>query len=165
MTQVLYLDLSSNHFTRFKKSVLCVSSELKYLFLQNNKISYIEHDAFYFARKLSTLFLQGNALVSRSVDSELFQILSSLSALSSDLPRLCCMVPTQTQCSPEFTLFVSCNDMIHSRLYVSLAWIIGLLTSAFNVTCISILIVILCVQQYTHRLKAMQPLIVVMSFF
>ena len=164
MTQLLYLDLSSNHFTHLTKSFVCFSSELKYFFLQNNKISLIENGVFYFTRKLSTLYLQGNVLLSRSVDSELFHMLSSLSNLSSDLPRLCCMVPADTQCSPEFTMFVTCSDMIHSRFYVSLAWIIGFLTSAFNVACIFILIVILYVQLCVRSQKGMQPVVVVMSF-
>ena len=72
MNQLLYLDLSSNHFTFLKKSFLWVSSNLTYLFLQNNKISYIEYDAFYFTRKLSTLYLQGNVFLSKSVDFRKF---------------------------------------------------------------------------------------------
>ena len=128
MTLLLYLDLSSNHFTYLNKSLLCVSSNLTYLFLQNNNISHIEYNFFYYVRKLSTVYTQGNALFSRSVDSNLFQMLSGLSTLSSDLPRLCCLVPTDTQCSPEFTLFVSCSDMIHSKFHKMLAWIIGLLS-------------------------------------
>ena len=91
-------------------------------------------------------------------------MLSSLSTLFSDLPRLCCMVSADTQCSPEFTLFVSCNDMIQSRFYKFLAWIIGLMNSAVNVTCIFMLIVILCVQRYNRNQKDMQPLLVLMSF-
>ena len=164
MTQLLYLDLSSNRFAYISKSFLCVSSQLKYLFLQHNKISDIEYDVFYFTRKLTTLYLQGNALLSRSVDSELFQMLSSLSTVSSDLPRLCCMVTTETQCSPEFTLFVSCRDMIHSRFYVFLAWITGLLTTTCNVTCMCMLIVIICVQRFMYSEKNVPPLLVVLSF-
>ena len=164
MTQLLCLDLSSNHFTYLKGSLLCVSSNLKYFFIQNNKISHIEYNLLYFTTKLSILYLQGNALLSRSVDSELFQMQSRLSTLSSDLPRLCCMVSTGTQCSPEFTLFVSCSDMIHSKFHKLLAWIIGILTSVCNVTCIFMLIVTVCVQRYTNRQKKIQPLLVIMSF-
>ena len=98
-----------------------------------------------------------------SVDSELFQMLSCLSTLSSDLPRLCCM-EADIQCSPAFTLFVTCSDMIHSRFYKLLARIIGLLTSAFNVTCIFMLIVIIYVQMHNRNQKDIQPLLVVMSF-
>ena len=160
----MFLDLSSNYFSYLGSSFLCVSSNLKYLFLQNNRIVFVHRSAFYFTQNLATLYLQGNALLSKSIDAELLEMQSNLITLFSDLPRLCCMVSAETRCTPKFTLFVSCSDMMHSRFYVFFAWIIGVITSTCNVTCILILTVIFCLQQRrrSHWLK--QPAVVVMSF-
>ena len=163
MTQLVYLDLSSNLLTNLQRTFLCVSHDLKYLFLHNNKIVFLHSYMFNLLQHLSILYLQNNALRSRFVDSSLLQKQSSLANLSSDLPRLCCLVPPETQCSPPFTLFVTCSNMINSQFHVCLTWIIGVLTSMCSVMCTFILSFHLCVKQYI-RSQIKQPLLLIMLF-
>ena len=164
MTQLLYLDLSSNQLSHLGKSFLSVFPNLKYLFLQNNKIAFAHNQISEFIKSLNVVFLQGNALRSRSLQLDLLQMKSSLTNLSSDLPRLCCAVPTETQCSPQFTMFVTCRDMIHSQFHVYLTWIIMILTSFCNISCIIILTVNFCMRQCIRSRLAKQPLFVIILF-
>ena len=159
MTQLVYLDLSSNQLSHLGRSFFCVSSSLKYLFLQNNSLIYLHSHAFYFTKQLTHLYLSNNALRSRSVDSELLQIQSSLANLFSDLPRLCCMVEPTTNCKPKFTLFVSCSNMIHSMFHVYLAWIIGMMSSFCNITGITVLLSIF----YRRGVLDKRPLTLIMT--
>ena len=164
MTQLVYRDLSSNQLSHLGRLFLCMLSNLKYLFLQKNRIAFVHSLLFEFVKRLDILFLQNNVLRSRSLHSDFLQGQSSLIKLSSNLPRLCCMIQAETQCSPQFTMFVTCSDMIHSQFHVYLTWVVGVLTSSCNVTCIIILTVIVCIRQFIHCEIIKQPLFLLISF-
>ena len=159
MTQLVYLDLSSNQLSHLRRFFLCVSSNLTYLFLQSNSLIYLHNYVFYVTKQLIYLHLSNNALRSRSVDSELLKMQSSLTKLFSDLPRLCCMVEPTANCEPKFTLFVSCSDMINSKFHFYLAWIIGITSSVCNITGIKVLLI----SFWTRGLLGKQPLTFIMS--
>ena len=160
LTELIYLDLSFNHLSHLGRFFLCMYSNLRYLFLQNNNLVYLHPYVFHFTMHLTTICLQSNALQSKSVDSELLNMQSSLITLSSDLPRLCCMVQETVNCSPKFTLFVSCSDMIQSKFHVYLAWITGVVSSSCNMASLTVLLAIF----WLRGLSGKQPLIVLMSF-
>ena len=144
MIHLVYLDLSSNLISHFEKSLLSVSSNLQFLFLQNNSLIFIHSYAFHLTTKLRVLHLHNNELLSSSLDSNLLQQQCNLIHVMSDLPRLCCMIQADIRCYPEFTLFVTCSDMIHSQFHVFLAWTIGGLTSICNAACILLQILMFC---------------------
>ena len=74
------------------------------------------------------------------------------------------MIQAETQCSPQFTMFVTCSDMINSQVHVYLTWIVGILTSSCNVTCIIIFTVIVSIRQFIHHERIKRPLFLVISF-
>ena len=66
--------------------------------------------------------------------------LPSLYRLSSDIPRLCCAFNTVHFCSPPFPLFVSCSNLITSKVLIVLGWLIGLSTSLLSICCLVLLV-------------------------
>ena len=145
ITQLVFLDLSSNLISHFSRSFICMSPDIKYLFLHNNTFTSLEPKIFHSLDLLRVVFLQNNQLfASVMADVLLFPPGSTLSMLWSDIPRMCCMVSTDKECMPSFPFSaLTCDNMIQSVLHVTVSWIVGVLTSFCNLIAVLIFIVIL----------------------
>ena len=73
--------------------------------------------------------------------------------LSSDIPRICCAFEIVPFCSPPFSLFISCSNMITSVVQIVLAWMVGLSTSFFNLVCV-VLVMSYCFVISIQRMDA-----------
>ena len=138
MSQLVILDLSHNFITYLSQITLCSLQNLQYFSIHHNMIDSLKMSIFLFNPCLQVLLLESNSLspLSVSVDGSI----PSLFRLSSDIPRLCCAFNTIDFCSPPLPLFVSCSNLIPSKVLTVLGWLIGLLTSVLSLLCLTLLI-------------------------
>ena len=85
---------------------------------------------------------------------------ASLTHVSSDLPRLCCMVQQLCTVVQSLHYLLAVGILIHSKFHVILAWITGVMSFVCNVTSMIALLAIF----FTRSLLGKQLLIVIMSF-
>ena len=142
MSELILLDLSHNLIIYFPPITMCSLHNLRYISLHHNLIAEFQISIFINNPSLQVLLLESNDLSPQSVAID--GSLPSLNRLSSDIPRLCCAFETASSCSPPFPLFVSCSNMITSKVLVVLGWLIGLVTSLLSLFCLSFLLYKLC---------------------
>ena len=138
MSQLIVLDLSYNLIQHLPSYILCTLHNLGYISLKYNLISKLQIDVFVKNYNLQVLLLESNDFSSQSVIADAY--LSSLYRLTSDIPRLCCIFEAVTFCSPPFPLFVSCSNMITSKVQIVLGWLIGVSTCFLNVCCVVLIV-------------------------
>ena len=170
ITSLIFLDVSSNLISHISRSFLCMSPHIKYLFLHNNALTSLDPKVFHPLTQLRVVFLQNNQLSTILMAATLlFPMGSSLSMLWSDIPRLCCLVTADRECKPPFQLFaLTCENMIHSVLHVSVSWTVGVLTSSCNFAAVLIFLVIFIkpnMLSIKQRLSAYLSLNIILSDF
>ena len=133
MSQLMMLDLSHNFITYLAQVTLCPLQNLQYFSLHHNLITSLQLAIFSFNPELQVLLLESNNLSPQTVQVD--ASLPSLYRLSSDIPRLCCAFNKIDFCSPPFPLFVSCSNLITSKLLIVLGWLLGLSTSILSLLC------------------------------
>ena len=126
MSGLIVLDISHNLIKYISKIALCSLHNLQYISLRHNLIAELPARLFINNPGLQVLLLDSNMLTPQSgiIDASF----SSLYHLSSDIPRLCCAFERVKVCSPYFPLFVSCSNLITSKVLIVLGWLIGLST-------------------------------------
>ena len=159
MLKLVFLDLSYNQISHIYQNVLNSSTNLRYLILHDNQL--IQFDKDMLNNKLVVLMLHNNQIIVSSVIYSQLKMQSSLSILTSDIPRLCCIVSTVTSCSPKFTSFVTCKDMIHSKIQITYVWTMGSLIFILNLACI---LFFLNLYKSLKRFTCAQRFILVTSF-
>ena len=138
MINIELINISHNLLRSLPKSLLCSNEKLKYLLINNNLIVKIPSSIFSEKLQLKQIMMENNFL--NPLDSELRGPFPSLDHLSSDLPRFCCYFDDAKTCSPSFPTFMSCRQMITSKLQVAIAWCAGILTTCLNLVCLCITI-------------------------
>ena len=137
MSQLMMLDLSYNFITYLTQFTLCSLQNLQYFSLHHNLITSLQIAIFLYNPDIQVLLLESNNLRPQSVRTD--ASLPSLYRLSSDIPRLCCVFDEIEFCSPPFPVFVSCSNLITSKLLTVLGWLIGLSTSILSLSCLILL--------------------------
>ena len=138
MSQLMILDLSHNFITCLSPITLCSLQNLQYFSLHHNLIISLQIAIFSHNPEIQVLLLESNKLSPQSMKVD--GSLPSLYRLSSDIPRLCCAFDTIDFCSPLFPLFVSCSNLITSKVLIVLGWLIGRSTSFLGLSCLILLI-------------------------
>ena len=138
MSLLKLLNISQNYLTIIPEKFLHQFKFLNYIYLQNNRIRFIHSNTFSYSLNLKVIMIQLNNLNPLSVT--LTGMLPSLHHLFSDLPTFCCIFEVQGQCSPPFHSFMSCSNMISSKLLVATIWFIGIITFFLNTASIVTLI-------------------------
>ena len=138
MIKLKLLDLSYNLIRSIQKAFLCPFKNLKYLFINNNLIASIHKDIFIENYQLKQIMMENNKLYSRNVEITPSDIILDL--MSSDLPRFCCLFRFVENCSPTFPAFMSCKNMIASKLQMAIAWCVGITTCFLNMLCFCALV-------------------------
>ena len=136
MSQLAILDLSQNLIQYLPKSIFCPLYNLQYISLHHNLITYLYNDIFIYIPKVEVLLLESNNIDPGSLTIDIS--LPLLYRFSSDIPRICCAFETVPFCSPPFSLFISCSNMIASVVRIVLAWMVGLSTSFLNLVCVAL---------------------------
>ena len=137
MSQLMMLDLSYNFITHVSQVILCSLQNLQYFSLHHNLITSLQIAIFLYNPEIQVLLLESNNFSPQSVRVDVS--LPSLYRLSSDIPRLCCAFNKIDFCSPPFPLFVSCSNLITSKVLIVLGWLIGLATSILSLCCLILL--------------------------
>ena len=142
MSQLIFLDLSHNLITFLSKVTLCSLRKLQYISLHHNLIAELPAGLFVNTLDLRVLLLESNDLSPQAVIID--APFSSLYRLSSDLPRLCCAFETKHSCLDPFPFFVSCSNLITSKVLIVFGWVTGLSTSILSLSCLCLLVYKLC---------------------
>ena len=132
--ELQFFNLSNNIIKSVPKSFLCSFQKLKYIDISNNPITMIPSDMFSFNLQLKQIIM--NNIQLNPLDVELVGPYPSLHYLLSDLPRFCCIMEDAKFCWPEFPTFMSCKNMISSKLQVTIAWVDGITTCCINFLCL-----------------------------
>ena len=136
--QLILLDLSYNSIATLSNSLLCpVNNSLKYLFLQENHIKHLDPNFFTSSLQLEVVVLYNNSI---ELQSPFNEPLPSLSYLWSDMARLCCFFKIRETCIPKFPRWMSCDSMINSLSLEIIAWILGIIISCLNWTCLIVML-------------------------
>ena len=138
MSQLLILDLSHNFIQYLFKYSLYPLYKLQCLSLHHNLISSLQNHMFIYIPNVQVLLLQSNPISPQSINVDVS--LPSLLRLASDIPRLCCLFGAATFCSPPFNLFISCSDMVKSKVQMTLGWLTGISTCVLNIICLLLMV-------------------------
>ena len=138
MSLLILLDISHNLIKYISKIALCSLRNLQYLSLHHNLIAELPARLFINNPDVQVLLLDFSKLTPQSVIIE--ASFPSLYRLSSEIPRLCCVFETVKLYSPPFSQFVSCSNLITSKVLIVLGWLTGLSTFILRILCLSLLI-------------------------
>ena len=128
--KLVFLDLSHNELQHISNITFCSLMNLKYLYLHYNQLQHVDVETIFSLQTLVIVMLHGNSL--RGITTSKKIPTKHLQFVTSDKPRLCCIVNAAISCAPPFTLLSSCEDMIASNIQKTIGWTIGLGASILN---------------------------------
>ena len=139
MLNLLLFDLSYNKITTIPEYFFCPFEKLKYLYINNNQLVFIYENIF--SNKLKLIMMENNQL--DPLEVEITGTYPFIDYFSSDIPRFGCIFEDIKTCFPPFPTFISCQNLISSKLQVAIAWFAGISTSCLNLACLCALIFVI----------------------
>ena len=136
MLQLILLDISHNLIKYISKFALCPLYNLQYISLHHNLIAQLPASLFINNPDVQVLLLDSNKLTPQSVLID--ASFPSLYRLTSDIPKLCCAFETVKLCSPPYPLFMTCSNLLTSKVLIVSGWLIGLFTSILSLFSLSL---------------------------
>lgn len=125
-----FLDLSDNRIRNLPKDIFKPLLHLQVLLLSGNAIKMIEREHFRSLSRLESLNVIGNDLL--FIESTTFDDLGQLQFVWSDIPRICCLVPSSVTCSAPEYLVSTCQDLLGITSQRVFIWLIGILGALTN---------------------------------